>query len=188
VSRSTLQTQVVTEAREFLSRAVRQVIQALIPTLLVIAAGNTHGLNPWAILGLAGITGLVSLLKSTAGLRVGPGAPLWELVGERAVTAAAGTAIGLVTVDGFVPRDAVNWSATMTASIGSALLAAAMYYTNPPVVAAPVDPDVMSPFPEGTTFDPDAEQNDRGDIDVLLILGVLTVVGVALLLFGVSFQ
>jgi len=43
-------------------------------------------------------------------------------------------------------------------------------------------------FPEGVEFNPDAEQNDRGDIDVLLILGVLTVLGVALLLFGVSFQ
>jgi len=185
VSRSTLQTQVVTEGREFLSRAVRQVIQALIPTLLVIAAGNTTGLNPWAILGLAAITGLVSLLKSTAGLRVGPGAPMWALVGERAVTAAAGTAIGLVTVDGFVPRDAIDWDQTLTASVGSALLAAAMYYTNPPVVAAQPEYPL---FPEGVEFNPDAEQADRGDIDVLLILGVLTVLGVALLLFGVSFK
>lgn len=126
---------VVTQARDAISRAVRQAIQALIPTLLVIAAGGTRGLHVKAVLGLAGLAALVSLLKTAANLTLPGEAPLWEQVAERAVTAAAGTAIGLLTVDGFIPRDAINWQQTLTAVIGSALLAAAMFYTNPPVVA-----------------------------------------------------
>lgn len=137
----TLHSQVVTAGREAVSRAVRQTIQALIPTLLVIAGGSTVGLDISAIATLAGITALVSLLKSAATLKAGPNAPAWVQLGDRAVTAAAGTALGLVTVDGVIPSAEIHWQATLTASLGAAALALAMFYTNPPVAAAPKPED-----------------------------------------------
>lgn len=134
-----LQGVIVSKGRDALSRAVRQTIQALIPTLLVIAGGTTYGINLKAVGILAGLTALVSLLKSLVDFRVDPLAPAWAHIAERAATAAAGTALGLVTVDGVVPAAMIDWRVTLTASVGSAVLAVAMFYTNPPVAAVSDD-------------------------------------------------
>lgn len=208
---STTETRVVTEGREVLSRAVRQTIQSLIPTLLVIAGGSTVGISVTAVATLAGMTALVSVLKSAVNLKASPEAPAWVQFGERAVTAAAGTAIGLITVDGVVASAEVDWGTTLTASIGSAVLAVVMFYTNPPVVPAdvvegeivgePVDVPPGTTFfgDDGTTatFDPEAttvdsspfpRPRDGGYTELLVVLGVATLIGVVLLLFGVSFK
>lgn len=189
MSTTTLQTQVVTEGREALSRATRQAIQALIPTLLVVAGGSTSGINVAAVATLAAVTALVSVLSSAAGFKLGTEAPDWARIAERAVKAAAGTALGLVTVDGVVPAASIHWQALFTASVGAAVLAVAMFSTNPPVVAEDDEDDLASPFPQ-TTFDPDSESRpgDRGGIDVLTVLLVFVLVGVVLMLFGVDFS
>lgn len=127
-----LQQQVASSAQDAVSRMVRQVIQALIPTLLIVAAGSTTGIDVSAVVALAAIAGLVSLVKSVFQFRFGPGAPVWARTAERALTAAAGTALGLLTVDGVSPVNVVDWPELLTAVAGSAVLSVAMFYTNPP--------------------------------------------------------
>jgi hypothetical protein len=163
---NTLPSQVVTQGREILSRATRQTIQSLIPTLLVVAGGSLAGIDLKGVATLAGMTALVSLLSSATGLRTGLNAPLWVQLAERSGKAAAGTALGLVTVGGFIPATVVNWETVLTASFGAALMSLAMFYTNPPVVAAPdVDgqaPDTGAPIVTGSTFhDGDPFPNPR---------------------------
>lgn len=196
MSTTTLRTQVVSKGREALSRATRQAIQALIPTLLVMAGGSTVGINVEAVATLAGMTALVSVLKSALGFKVGPLAPTWAQIAERALTAAAGTAVGLVTVDGVVPATEINWQTTLTASIGSAVTALAMFYTNPPAVPAdPLDEFVAAPHPEESfTEFPRIDggrfptQRDGGYANVSLILQILTAAGVLLLLLDITFR
>lgn len=134
-----LRPQVVTQSREALSRAVRQAIQALIPTLLIVAAGSTKGIDVAAVATLAGVTALISVLKSAATLKASLSDPVWLQMVDRAVTAFAGTAVGLFTIDGVIPSTQIDWYAAWVASWGSALLSVAMFYTNPPVGAASRD-------------------------------------------------
>jgi hypothetical protein len=164
---STLTTQVVTEGREALSRATRQALQALVPTLLVVAGGSTVGIDVGAVAALAAITALVSVLTSGVGFKLGATAPVWAQVAERALKAAAGTALGLVTVDGLIPATEVDWQATLTASVGAALVALVMFYTNPPsitgqVVGPVVDEPGPGPVPPATTLLRDGEDRYPG--------------------------
>ncbi len=188
VSTVTVQAQVVSQARDALSRATRQAIQALIPTLLVIAGGSTVGINIEAVLMLAGVAALVSVLKSAVGVKLPASAPTWARIGERALTAAAGTALGLVTTDGLVGSVSIHWETVLTASVGAALTAVAMFWTNPPVVASDdVDDFGDSSFAEYPKIDGDPfpRQRDSGNLDVLLVVGIAILIVVLLLLFGV---
>lgn len=164
-----LTTQVVTEGREALSRATRQALQALVPTLLVIAGGSTAGIDVGAVAALAAVTALVSVLTSAAGFKLPPTAPVWAQIAERAGKAAAGTALGLVTVDGLIPATEVDWQATLTASVGAALVALVMWFTNPPSIAGQVigpvvDEPIPGPVPPATTLFRDGEDRYPGQL------------------------
>jgi hypothetical protein len=168
---------VTTVGRDVVSRAVRQALQTLIPTLLVVAAGSTAGIDVGAVGVLAGITVLVGLLASVAGLKAPADSPLWLTILDRAGKAAAGTALGFLTVDGVTPVTVIEWDATVTATLGAAALAVVMLFTNPP----PIVGDVID------IGDPAA---DRGAVAVRVQLSLvaMTVASMAALLLVSSIR
>lgn len=132
------QTAVVEATRDAVSRAVRQALQTLVPTLLVVAGGTATGIDVPAVVALAAVTALVSLLKSVTGFKLPADAPVAWQVAERAVTAAAGAALGFLTVGGTDIASSIPWEATLTGALGAAGVAAVMFFTNPPVVEGDV--------------------------------------------------
>jgi hypothetical protein len=129
-----VRTAIPAKGQEAISRATRQAIQALIPTLVIVAGGKTAGIDVPAVALLASVTALVSILKSAASLTISPAAPVWQQIGERAVVAFAGSELGFLAVDGVVSSTNIPWGASTTASLGAAGIAIAMWFTNPPVV------------------------------------------------------
>jgi hypothetical protein len=129
---------VVTAGRETLSRAVRQVLQTLIPTLLIVASGTVTGISVRAVAVLALMTALVTVLKAIAGVKATASSPAWVQLVDRAGAAAAGTALGYLTIDGGGVVASVDWQAAAIATAGSAILAVVMAYATPPTVEGTV--------------------------------------------------
>jgi hypothetical protein len=130
----TLPPAVVSDAREALSRAGRQVLQALLPTALILAAGHRDGIDVAAVAILAAITAAVSLLRSVTGITVPATAPLAYQLADRAAVAAAGAALGYL-VDGLTVQTHVFWGQLAYAAAGAAVTALIHYYVDPPVVS-----------------------------------------------------
>ncbi|GAB3250864.1 hypothetical protein [Kineosporia babensis] len=153
VRQEALQRLVVDRARDALSRAVRQALQALVPTLVVIAGGSSlRGVDLTAVGSLVLVTAFVSVAKSAANLKLPATAPIaWQLT-ERAVVAAGGTAAGLA-VAGLESGTSIAWEGLTTASVGAAVLAVVMYFTNPPVVQG----EIIAPPVEAPRIEPDRE-------------------------------
>lgn len=124
---------VVSAEREVLSRAGRQVLQALLPTALILANGRSD-VDLGAVVILAVVTFAVSVLNSAAGWKVAATAPVGLQLTQRAVVAAAGAALGYI-VDGITVQTHVHWQALIVAAAGAAITALIHYYIDPPVVA-----------------------------------------------------
>lgn len=125
----------ISSTRDAVSRAVRQGIQALIPTLIVLAGGNATGLDVPAVLELTGVTVLISIARSVTDVRAPDSAALWKRVADRSLAAFAGSWLGWLTIDGTIPAVHVAWSTGLVASLGAAAASAAMMYTNRPPTA-----------------------------------------------------
>jgi hypothetical protein len=151
VESTVLRRLVVDRARDAASRAVRQALQALVPTIVVIAGGTAiTGLDLTSVLEIAGVTAFVSVCKSAANLTLPAGAPVSYQIAERAVVAAGGAAAGLgaAGLDGA----SIAWQGLLTASLGSAALAAVMFFTNPPVIKGEVIQSHPADPATGVTF------------------------------------
>jgi hypothetical protein len=129
-----LGTQVASIGQDLASRVVRQVLQALAPTFIVIASGSLQGVDLKGALILAGVTAVVTVLRWITDLRVPADAPTALQVADRALAAAAGAALGFFAGD--LAGTAIDWSGALTAAVGAGVLAVIMARTNPPVVPA----------------------------------------------------
>jgi hypothetical protein len=118
--------------RELLDRAARNAVQALLPTLLVLASGTAAGINTAAVLWTVGIAGVVTVLKALLVTPPKAGATTWRRLLDRAVPAAAAAALSYATIDGTTPVADLDWSAAWLGVAGSALLAIGQAYASPP--------------------------------------------------------
>lgn len=135
VTLDTVRSSIPPRVQEMLSRASRQFVQAILPAAVVLAGGTAAGIDVLGLVELGLVAAVISILKSAASLKLSPSSPTWQLIAERMVTAAAGTALGFVTVDGTVAATSIPWETTFTAALGAAGVSLAMWYLQPPVVA-----------------------------------------------------
>lgn len=165
ITLDTVRHNIPARAQEALSRASRQALQALVPTLVVVAGGTASGIHVLGVAELGLVAAVISLLKSAASLKLSPSSPSWEQIAERMATAAAGTALGFVTVDGTIAATSIPWETTFTASLGAAGVALVMWYLNPPVVARGTSTDgAPADDPEPTGSGSIYRQPTDGDI------------------------
>lgn len=126
--------------RDLGERAVRQVVQVLLPVLTIaITSGAISGLDYTDLAVTAGMAAAVTLLRALTGIRAPAGASFAVDALDRALAAAAGTALGLVTADGFDLLHA-DYVGFLGAVIGSAALAVFARFTNTPQPAPTVEP------------------------------------------------
>lgn len=155
--------------RDLAARVGRQVVQTLIPVLtMALTTGSIVGLDYSDLFLTAALTGAVTLLRALTGVRAPAGAPLWLDGVDRALAAAAGTGLSLVTAEhfDFVRAD---WTAIGGAVLASACLSVLAMFTNtpqPPVVVVEPQGDAPSPLndpiPEATILPVDGE--DAGPV------------------------
>jgi hypothetical protein len=112
--------------RDIGARALRNALQTMLPLLALASAGRIDGASAAAVCAAAGIAAIVSVLKSASGLQADPAAPLATQLLERALAAAAGSALALVPLDltGVLSAD---WVAIGTAVVGAAALSLASW-------------------------------------------------------------
>jgi len=115
-----------------LSRAGRQALQAAIPTLLIVAGGSVNGLNVADALTAVGVAAAVTVLKALAGWTSSSGASLKTQAFERAVSAAAGTGLGMLAVTTWSDVVATDWAAVGIAALGAAALSVTQLFVDPP--------------------------------------------------------
>lgn len=131
--------------RDLARRAVRQGVQVLLPVLTIALTSQTiTGLDFTALAVTAGMAVIVTIARGLTGLRAPAGAsPALDTL-DRAVAAAAGTALGLLTADGFDLLHA-DWVAIGGAILSSACLAALARLINPPEPTPTVEPATDAP-------------------------------------------
>lgn len=145
--------------RETLERAGRQLAQTLVPVLLEGLGDPRHRLDAVSIAMVAGIAVALTVIKALAGIRPHPlEAWYWQLL-DRGVPAAAGTALGFLSVD-VANLDSVDWSRAGVACLGAGILAILAYYATPPTSAVVVGPPpaiVTPPLPPDLIHDPELD-------------------------------
>lgn len=110
--------------QDLTSRLIRQGKDYLIPVLIILAQGNTTGFDARAVgLGLV-VAAVLTLLRAVTEIRAAADAPWWVATLDRAAAAGAGTALGLITVDGVtlvtgLPLTNVLYAAAASASIAA---------------------------------------------------------------------
>lgn len=134
--------------RDTLARVGRQVVQTIVPILLVtISTTGLTGVDLPALGCAAALAALVTLLRAFTGLRASPSSRFPVEAADRAVAAGAGTLLGLVTADGFNLLQA-NWSAIGITVLGSVAMSLLAMFTNTPRY-------VDNPVIPGDTAEPD---------------------------------
>lgn len=151
--------------RDTLARIGRQVVQTVIPILMVAVANEgLRGVNVPDVLIGAGLAALITLARAITGFQAPAGASFAVDAADRAAAAAAGTLLALLTTDGFDMVHA-NLSAIIVAVLGSAAMALLAMFTNtpstPPATPTPVEeivpedgPSEIRPVAETSDFEP----------------------------------
>jgi len=121
--------------RDVLSRAVRNGVQVLAPVLLLASSGHIDGVTALNAGVAALLAACVVVLKALTPFNTGS-------VFERAVGAAAGSALAILPLDltGVLHLDVRSAAISV---LGSAILAMVMYFTNPPTIT-PADAPVAA--------------------------------------------
>jgi hypothetical protein len=141
------------------ARAGRQAVQTVIPVLALAAGtGGVTGFDYGDGLAVAALAALITVLRAVTGLRAPAGASLLVDGADRALAAAAGTALALVATDGFDLLHA-DWKTIGVAVAGSALLALAAMFTNTPAPPLPPEPAGDAPV----IYDYSGEIDTTGD-------------------------
>lgn len=118
--------------RDLLERVGRQAAQTALP--IVAAVGASGSINAKAVtLAIAGAV-VLTVLKALATVSWQPGEDWYWVLLDRAVPAAAGTALGFLPVDA-LNLSAVDWSAVGYAAVAAAITAVLAYYITPPTTA-----------------------------------------------------
>lgn len=121
---------------DVLDRAVRNVVQVLIPVLAIAAgSGSLEGIDYLAVADLAGVAALVTVLMAGANLVVDPSASLAVQAAERALKAFAGSLVATVGAVQFSLFDA-SWQTLAIAAASSAVLAVLQAYASVPAAVA----------------------------------------------------
>lgn len=112
--------------RDAAVRAVRNAVQVTLPVLTLTAAGVIDRAGALAVVAAAGLAGLLSLLKSVAGLQAPVDAAPWVQALERAAAAAAGAVAALLPLD-LAHAVTADWGAIAVAAAGAAALSVATW-------------------------------------------------------------
>jgi hypothetical protein len=107
--------------RDLASRLVRQGQQVLIPVLAVVAQAGTVDVPAVAV--ALGIAAVLTFVRAAGGIRAADDAPWWVRTVDRATAAAAGSVLGLVTVDGVSLVAGLDPAAVAYAGLASAGIA-----------------------------------------------------------------
>lgn len=125
--------------RDVIERVARQLLQVAGPAIVAVLTSPNVGDAQTTVVALASVL-IVTALKALAGLKAGPGAPLWLVVADRAGSAFGSLLIGLGVVD-WAGLISLDWGKALTAAVSAAVVAAIAYFTTPPTVApTPVEP------------------------------------------------
>ena len=154
------------------SRLWRQAVQVVVPPLTIASTAGLSGFGWKAILLTLIGGGAVTVVRAVADVRAAAGAARWVQILDRALAAAAGSALGWAGVDGFDVAS-TPWATVAQSAFASAVLAVAWWLLDPP-----------EPTPE-TSYVPAGDSgyaDARVPIIVALIMALAAiVVSVALL-------
>jgi hypothetical protein len=107
--------------RDLTSRLVRQGQQVLIPVLAVVAQAGTVDIAAVAV--ALGVAAVLTFVRAAGGIRAADDAPWWVRTVDRATAAAAGSVLGLITVDGVSLVAGLDPAAVAYAGLASAGIA-----------------------------------------------------------------
>lgn len=146
------------------SRLWRQAVQVIVPPLTIASTAGLSGFG-WKAILLTLIGGaVVTVVRAVADVRAAAGAARWVQILDRALAAAAGSALGWAGVDGFDVAS-TPWVTVVQSAFASAVLAVAWWMLDPP-----------GPEPT-TTYVPDT--GDGGYVDVRVSIAAALLMALA---------
>lgn len=137
--------------RDLLERVGRQLAQTALPIVAAVGAAGSIDVKP-VFTALAGAA-VLTVLKALVTVKYTPGEDALSALVDRAVPAAAGTALGMLSVD-VLDIMGVDWSAVAWAAAAAAVIAMLAYYVTPPTVPPTPVEVPQEPAPGGDVTSP----------------------------------